>query len=162
MVDCSLKLETKWTLLSLNCLSEQWESFLQVSVLGFEDNFAFHFNKEGGANLHDICPVLTDYHSLNLHICPLPIGYHTLSSLFCTQIGQFCPVFHKCNFIYFSWESWEINANVLISYWKPISSHIIGNNDSALHTALFLPKQWLHIPQHHQHLWCYKAQAHCF
>lgn len=63
--------------------------FLQSPVLGFEDNFAFHFYEEGGASLHDICL--------------FPIDYHTLSSLFCAQIkGQLRPALLKCNSIYFS------------------------------------------------------------
>lgn len=70
--------------------------FLQSPILGFEDNFAFHFNEEGGANLHEICLVLTDYHTLQVSMIsacsPSTTIPSTLSSVLKSKVN-FVPHF---------------------------------------------------------------------
>lgn len=107
------KMDSSSLKLPVTAVRKLFPPFPQSYILGFEYNFAFHFNEEDRANLHGICLV--------------PIDYQTLHSLFCAQIeSQLCPALHKFHLLFHGILGDQcqcFNFRLEASF-----SHIIGNN----------------------------------
>lgn len=79
------KMDSASLKLPVTAVGKLFPPSLQSYILGFGHNFAFHFDVEDGADLHDICLLPVDYHTLRISMTsacsPLTTKPSTLSSV---------------------------------------------------------------------------------